>query len=49
MAAALIKDQGTETLLALVMIAGGAALLYDAHERRGVQRPFWLRLFGGWV
>lgn len=45
----LIRDQQTCTLAGLALITSGAYLLYEAHEKRGKQRPFWLRLFGGWV
>lgn len=44
-----IGDVKTETYVALALVAAGAYLLYDAHEGRGRQRPFWMRLFGGWV
>lgn len=49
MARTFVKDASTATVLGLALVAGGAFLLYDAHERRGIARPFWLRLFGGWV
>jgi hypothetical protein len=49
MPAPLVRDAQTETWLALALVAAGAYLLYDAHERRGRNRPFWLRAFGGWV
>lgn len=44
-----IADQQTCMLLGLALTGAGAWLLYEAHEKRGKQRPFWLRLFGGWV
>jgi hypothetical protein len=47
--APIIKDAQIGTCAGLAFIVAGAVLLYDAHERRGRQRPFWLRLFGGWV
>ena len=49
MATPIVRDPQAETWLALAFVAAGAYLLYDAHERRGRQRPFWMRLFGGWV
>jgi len=49
MAAPLVRDPQTGTVAGLACIVAGAVLLYDAHERRGRHRPFWLRLFGGWV
>jgi hypothetical protein len=44
-----IADQRTCMYAGLALTAAGAWLLYEAHEKRGKSRPFWLRLFGGWV
>jgi len=31
----------------VALTVAGALLLWDAHERRGVERPFWLRFLPG--
>lgn len=45
----LISDQRTELYAGLALTAAGAFLLWEAHEKRGVKRPFLLRFFGGFV
>jgi len=44
-----MSDAGLETWVGIGLVVAGAYVLYDAHEARGRQRPFWMRLFGGWV
>ncbi|MDB4872805.1 MAG: hypothetical protein JWL97_3809 [Gemmatimonadales bacterium] len=45
----LIGDHRTAVMVGIGLTVAGAYVLYDAHERAGKHRPFWLRLFGGWV
>jgi uncharacterized membrane protein HdeD (DUF308 family) len=42
-----IPDRRTAQLAGVLMVCGGAYLLYDAYEARGRQRPFWTRLLPG--
>ena len=44
-----IADSQTDRWVGLGLVVLGAYVLYDAHEGRGKDRPFWMRLFGGWV
>jgi hypothetical protein len=45
----LIPDDRTAVVVGVGLTVAGAWVLYEAHEKRGKHRPFWLRLFGGWV
>jgi hypothetical protein len=39
----LVADRQMALLLGVSFFIAGAVLLYDAHEGRGRERPFWLR------
>jgi hypothetical protein len=44
----LIADRRTEILLGFGLFIGGAVLLRDAYDRRGIEQPVWMRPFSWW-
>lgn len=43
----LIANQKVALTLGVIMLVGGAVLLYDSYEGRGGSKPFWTKFLPG--